>query len=263
MKREYPEWLISGEMDKVKFSNIERKSNSKTQKGIPLVATYHPLLKSLSSIVNNNIYLLHMDQQVKRTFTPQPMVSCRSTGKLSSYLVKAKLYPIERKVESCNFKGKRCEVCKIVLETDTFTCSNDQTTYKVNHKFDCNEKCLVYFITYNKCLKQYVGQTGDMFRSGWSNYKDNSKKYDRGEECMQRHLYKHFRLPYHTGFRKIPMLLSLIRPILRHPQSVKITGFIHLIQKHLWDLMLKVTTELLSYIVIVQLLLYLDLDDLF
>ena len=186
-------------MDKVKFSNIKRKSNSKTRKGIPLVVTYHPLLKSLSSIVNN-IYLLHTDQEVKRTFTPQPMVSYRSARKLSSYLVRAKLYPIERKVGSCKCKGKRCEVCKNVLETDTFTCSNDQTTYKINHKFDCNEKCLVYLITCNKCLKQYVGQTVDMFRSRWNNYKDNSRKFDRGEDCMQRHLYEHFQLPGHTGF---------------------------------------------------------------
>ena len=30
-------------------------------------------------------------------------------------------------------------MCKNVLETDTFICSNDQTTYKTYHKFDCNE----------------------------------------------------------------------------------------------------------------------------
>ena len=54
------------------------------------------------------------------------------------------------------------------------------------------------------------------------------------------------------------MLLSLIRPILGHPLSVKVTGFIHLRQKHLWDLMLKKVTELLSYIVVVQLYLFLD-----
>ena len=42
-----------------------------------------------------------MDQEVKKTFTPHPIVSYRSARKLSSYLVRAKLYPIERKVESC------------------------------------------------------------------------------------------------------------------------------------------------------------------
>ena len=58
--REYPENLTSGEMDKIKFSNIERKkSNSKTQKGITLY---------LSHLVAS--YLLHMSQEVKRTFTP-------------------------------------------------------------------------------------------------------------------------------------------------------------------------------------------------
>ena len=132
LKREYTEKLISAKMDKVKFSNIERRSNSKTQKtqGIPLVVTYHPLLKSLSSIVNNNIYLLHVDQEVNRTLTPQPMVSYRSAHKLSSYLVRAKLYPIGRQVQVglCKCKGKCCEVCKNVLETDTFTCSKYQTT---------------------------------------------------------------------------------------------------------------------------------------
>ena len=78
------------------------------------------------------------------------MVSYRSAHKLSSYIVRAKQYPIERKVGSCKCKGKRCEVCKNVLETDAFTSSNDPTTYKINHKFDCNEKCLVYSRTLYK-----------------------------------------------------------------------------------------------------------------
>ena len=141
-----------------------------------------------------------MDQEVKRTFTPKPMVSCRSARKLCSYLVRARFYPIKRKVGSCKCNRKGCEVCKNILETDTLTCSDDQTTYKINHKFDCNEKCLVYLITCSKCLKQYVGQTVAMFRSRWNNYKDCSKKFDRGEDCMQRHVYEHFQLPGRTGF---------------------------------------------------------------
>ena len=106
---------------------------------------------------------------------------------------------------------------KNVLETDTFTCSNDQTTYKINHKVDCNEKCLVYLTACNKCLKQYTGQIVDIFRLRWNNYEDNSRKFDRGKDCMQRHLYEHFQVPGHTGFCKIPMLLSLISPIPRTP----------------------------------------------
>ena len=39
-----------------------------------------------------------------------------------------------------------------------------------------------------------------MFRSRWNNYKDNSRRFDTGEECMQRHFYEHFQLPGHHGF---------------------------------------------------------------
>ena len=46
-----------------------------------------------------------------------------------------------------------------------YTSINDQTTYKRNQKFDRNGKCLVYLITCDKCLKQYVGKRIDMFRS--------------------------------------------------------------------------------------------------
>ena len=48
------------------------------------------------------------------------------------------------KVGLCKCNGKLCEVCKNILKTDTYTFSNDQTTYIINHKFDCNKNCLVY-----------------------------------------------------------------------------------------------------------------------
>ena len=39
-----------------------------------------------------------------------------------------------------------------------------------------------------------------MLRSQWNNYKDNSRKFDRGEGCIQRRLYEYFQLAGHTGF---------------------------------------------------------------
>ena len=36
-----------------------------------------------------------MDQETKNVFTPGPMITFPSERKLSSYLVRAKLYPIE------------------------------------------------------------------------------------------------------------------------------------------------------------------------
>ena len=44
-------------------------------------------------------------------------------------------------------------------------------TFEINHRFDCNGKCLVFLMTYYKCKKQCTGQTTGGFRSGWNNCK--------------------------------------------------------------------------------------------
>ena len=47
--------------------------------------------------MKNLEHLLHQDESVNRVFTPLPMVSYCSARKLTSYLVRAKIYPLERK----------------------------------------------------------------------------------------------------------------------------------------------------------------------
>ena len=55
--------------------------------------------------------------------------------------------------------SKRCEVCKYITKTGTFTSSVFAERCKINHHLDCNDKYLVYLLTCNKCKKQYTGQT--------------------------------------------------------------------------------------------------------
>ena len=116
-------------------------------------------LKQLEGILRSNMYLLNMNAAVKQTFTPVPIVSYRSSRKLSSYLVRAKLYPIDRTVGSKGCGKKRCEVCVNVCETDTFTSTVTGETFKINHKLNCDDKCLIYLFTCECCSKQYVGET--------------------------------------------------------------------------------------------------------
>ena len=81
-------------MKKVNFSESRCKTKSST--GVAFVVTYHLRLKTLSKIIHENLNLLHMNDEVKDTFTPRRMISFRTSRKLSSYLVRAKLYPLER-----------------------------------------------------------------------------------------------------------------------------------------------------------------------
>ena len=75
------------------------------------------------------------------------MSSFRSARKLSSYSVRAKLYPLERTVGSVQCKGKRCQTCHNVKETETFTSATTGKTFKINNTLNFNDKCLVYLLT--------------------------------------------------------------------------------------------------------------------
>ena len=131
-------------MEKVKLASKNRNTKrGKSFKAVPFVMTYHPQLKSMKKVILKYLDLLYMDNKVKRVFTPKPMISFRSARKLSSYLVRAKLYPTERTVGSYKCGGKRCEVCINVNETSIFTSTVTGETYIINHRFDCNERCLV------------------------------------------------------------------------------------------------------------------------
>ena len=57
------------------------------RKDVSFVLAYHPLFKAIGKIINKDLYLLDMNNKVKKVFTPKPIISFRSARKMSSYLV--------------------------------------------------------------------------------------------------------------------------------------------------------------------------------
>ena len=95
--RGYPSDLVQKEMNKVTFSgDWDKNRTKKKSESVPLVITFDPLFKDFGNIIHKNLYLLYMDKEPQRGFTPGPMITLRSARKLSSYLVRTKLYPLER-----------------------------------------------------------------------------------------------------------------------------------------------------------------------
>ena len=124
----------------------------------------------------------------------------KSARELSSYLVRAKLYPLQRTVGSFKRNKPWYEVCLNVIETDTFTSTATGESFKINHKFNCDGKYLIYLLTCNQYRKQYVGQMAHSFCFRWNNYKCNYHKHAKGESVKRQHLYDHFMLEDHTQF---------------------------------------------------------------
>ena len=75
---------------------------------------------------------MYMDKEV-RMYAPEPIVSFKSSQKQSSYLVKAKLYPINRPVGSFKCNQPHCEVYVNFIETDTSTSTVTRKKIKINH----------------------------------------------------------------------------------------------------------------------------------
>ena len=68
--RGYTDKLIGQEMKKVKFfknGNVVRQQDPR--KGVPFVLTYYPLFKSMGKIINKKLYLMYMNNEVKKVFT--------------------------------------------------------------------------------------------------------------------------------------------------------------------------------------------------
>ena len=97
-------------MEKVNFRKNKKESGINKKKGVPFVVTYYPKLKNLNKIIKDNLYLLYMGDEVKKTFPLSPMISFRCSRKIKNYIVRAKLYPAERTVRSYKCGKKRCEV---------------------------------------------------------------------------------------------------------------------------------------------------------
>ena len=103
--RSYPKHLAQKEMSKVRFNKENSNTKQSKSKGVTFVVTYHPLLKSFQSLINKHLNILYLDENAKEVFMPGTIVTFRSSRKLSSYLVRAMLYPLERVTGSCKCHG--------------------------------------------------------------------------------------------------------------------------------------------------------------
>ena len=133
-KRGYPYYLIQEQVEKALRLTPSDENNSKKVNGVPLVVTYNPTFKNLFQVKRKNLQLLYADKQVKKVFSPAPFVFFRSKRNLKSYLVRSKIYPLERKVGSEKCKSKRCLLCLNVSKTNVFQSFQTNKQDKTNHQ---------------------------------------------------------------------------------------------------------------------------------
>ena len=179
----------------------QRSASGNCGTAVLLKVNYNPALCRLGQVIRKNLCFLYQGEEVKQVLSPARFVPFRTVRPLRSHLVRAKIYPVgERLVGSRKCNKNRCQVCKNVIETETFQSFVDKKIYKINHRFTCSDKCLVYLLSCKLCGMQYNGQTNYEFRYRWNNYKDNNRKSLRGEDHKQAGFFAQFETAGHGCF---------------------------------------------------------------
>ena len=60
--------------------------------------------------------------------------------------MRTKVYPLEKVEGYSRWDSISCQVTSNIAERDKFISSVYQKTYKIDHQFDCNEKCVFTYI---------------------------------------------------------------------------------------------------------------------
>ena len=160
--------------------------------GVPLVLTYQPRLKNVNDIIKKHLVYLYAKKQVENIFTPLPFVSFREGFSLRKHLVRAKVYLLLHECGSSGCNKGRCQTCLNVKNTDAFQSFVTKESYKVNHKFDCDNKCIFYLFSCKTCGLQYVGPTVEKFRFIGDNYKNCQREAAPGDTPPQSLFHQHF-----------------------------------------------------------------------
>ena len=129
---------------------------------VPLVITYNPSLRSVSSIIHRHFSILCSSPRCTNVFTSVPLVAFRRTDNLSDILVKSKLRTVtQNNVSKGSFRcGNNGITCHYITDGRTnYTFSATGETRTITDHIDCNSKNLISMVHCRRCNKQYLGET--------------------------------------------------------------------------------------------------------
>ena len=163
----------------------------------PLVLTYHPRLKKVSDIIKKHLAFLYAKEQVENIFTP--FVSFCAGFSLRKHLVRAKVYPLLRECGSSGCNKIRCQTYLNVNNTDVFQSFTTKERYKINHKFDCDSKFIIYLFSCKACGLQCIGSTFERFCFRWNNYENCQRETAQVGTSPQSFFHQYFLSEGHHG----------------------------------------------------------------
>ena len=210
LKRGYPIKQLKNHHHRVKkFTQqelLQLNSTIKTANTSPVMVTkYNPKNPNVKKFIHSNWNMIEHCDELKKIFTQKPLIGFRRFPNLRDILTKNKMsYPPKSITEGtdkpkiCTRIGK-CTYCPRLTKISEFK----------SHHTGANHKCInlpkntwltreisniIYLIECTKCGKQYIGETGRVFRQRMYEHIASVKKTKPSDTPV----CKHFHSDHHT-----------------------------------------------------------------
>ena len=189
--------MVTEQIDKAKNKSRDELLNRADCEKDPdtrlnLVLRYHPALsRRVHTIIrDHHVILRGYNEEHKNVFKDLPRVTYRRAKNIKDSLVRATLPNLSKDVDAGSMKcnGKRCQICPMINETNTFSNRNGTRTYDIRKgPCDCNSDHVIYLLRCRTCGIQYVGSAKTALRLRINNYKKEYRKYVRLCESGEMH----------------------------------------------------------------------------
>ena len=123
-------------------------------------------------------------------FSPKgrPTVAFRRKKNLKNILCKNDIRENDRDCSKGNDKPCKCQVCKLLVKSDSLTNPKNDLSVKKKYGGDCRSTGVIYAIHCKKCQLLYIGHTGDTMRERYGKHKyDIKKRPDNNELAAHCH----------------------------------------------------------------------------
>ena len=131
------------------------------------------------------------DDEHKKVYRDVPMIGFKNNQNSKAHLVRSELPDLDEVGRSKPCGGKRppCHLCGNMKDTCTFKSKHLHEIHKIDKKYICNSKMVVYLIECNICCEQYTGSTKAKFRSRANNYKSTQRKLMNKEAVPKQNVF--------------------------------------------------------------------------
>ena len=148
-----------------------------------MITTYNKTLSNIRQAIKNRWSLLHINDEIKTSFTEEPFIAYRRKSNLRDIIGQTtiKNNKVYRNNNTLN-QGKcspcltsaRNRCCKQVKETKIFTSNVTNQEYKIFHKTNCRSRFVIYLMECRKCKIQYVGKTKTAFNERLNKHRSDT-----------------------------------------------------------------------------------------